>query len=97
MAGVYHRFYFFEQRFRQVIFRRVGQVCLAVKAGFSISIGLGIFGWSGSHAFCQLPKDKSCAIIFSSLWQGLAPVRGAGVRWVRLTKRALDAGESARF
>jgi hypothetical protein len=67
-------------------------VCFASKVGFSVSIGRGVFGLSVSHAFCQLPKDKSCAIIFSSLPSRLAPVRGLGVDGVRLTQRAADGG-----
>jgi hypothetical protein len=56
-----------------------------------------VFGLSISRAFCQLLKGKSCAIIFSSLQQRLAPVRGLGIDGVRLTKRAADGGYAPRF
>jgi hypothetical protein len=75
----------------------VGQRCFAGKVVFSISIGLGIFGILVSYAFCQLPKFEPCAIIFSSLQYGLAPVRGLGVDGVRPTMRAADGGYAARF
>ena len=75
-----------------MIFRRVGQVHFAGKVVFSISIGFRAFDFSGSHAFCQLPKAPSCAIIFSSWQSRLAPVRELGGDGVRLTQRAADGG-----
>jgi hypothetical protein len=60
-------------------------------------MGLRMSSLLVSHAFCQLPKGQSCAIIFSSVRWGLAPVRAAGIRGVRLTQRAADGGYAPRF
>jgi hypothetical protein len=52
---------------------------------------------SGSHAFCQLRKFASCAIIFSRWRAGLAPVCAAGVPQGSPTRRAPDVWEAAHF